>query len=86
MFVFWGSDLSQIKGLCGFPVLFFFEWILKNKCFIKDLCLILSLDYFKANIASLVDGPFDLPTYGESEKMTYTEQASKRHHCMRLTW
>ncbi|XP_004691642.1 PREDICTED: dynein heavy chain 6, axonemal [Condylura cristata] len=28
---------------------------------------------------------FDLPAYGESEKMTYTEQASKRHHCMRLT-
>uniref|UniRef100_A0A5F8HIF6 Dynein axonemal heavy chain 6 n=1 Tax=Monodelphis domestica TaxID=13616 RepID=A0A5F8HIF6_MONDO len=23
--------------------------------------------------------------YGEGEKMTYTEQASKRHHCMRLT-
>ncbi|XP_012666455.1 dynein heavy chain 6, axonemal [Otolemur garnettii] len=28
---------------------------------------------------------FELPTYGDSEKMTYTEQASKRHHCMRLT-
>ncbi|KAI4587317.1 hypothetical protein MJG53_005104 [Ovis ammon polii x Ovis aries] len=26
----------------------------------------------------------ELPT-GDSEKMTYTEQASKRHHCMRLT-
>uniref|UniRef100_A0A8C4FET8 Dynein axonemal heavy chain 6 n=1 Tax=Catagonus wagneri TaxID=51154 RepID=A0A8C4FET8_9CETA len=27
----------------------------------------------------------ELPTSGDSEKMTYTEQASKRHHCMRLT-
>ncbi|MXQ83245.1 hypothetical protein E5288_WYG018809 [Bos mutus] len=26
----------------------------------------------------------ELPT-GDAEKMTYTEQASKRHHCMRLT-
>ncbi|KAM6202366.1 dynein axonemal heavy chain 6 [Rhynchocyon petersi] len=31
------------------------------------------------------DMPFDIPTYGESERMTYMEQASKRHHCMRLT-
>ncbi|XP_049712146.1 dynein axonemal heavy chain 6 isoform X2 [Elephas maximus indicus] len=29
--------------------------------------------------------PCDMPSYGDSEKMTYTEQASKRHHCMRLT-
>ncbi|XP_036729228.1 dynein heavy chain 6, axonemal [Balaenoptera musculus] len=27
----------------------------------------------------------ELPTSGDSEQMTYTEQASKRHHCMRLT-
>nr|XP_036867942.1 dynein heavy chain 6, axonemal [Manis javanica] len=27
----------------------------------------------------------ELPTYTDGEKMTYTEQASKRHQCMRLT-
>ncbi|XP_053520536.1 dynein axonemal heavy chain 6 [Artibeus jamaicensis] len=27
----------------------------------------------------------ELPAYTDSEKMTYTEQANKRHHCMRLT-
>ncbi|XP_008252409.2 dynein axonemal heavy chain 6 [Oryctolagus cuniculus] len=55
--------------------------------FIPDDCTFKSLeDYCK-----LPDGrhfhetPVELPTYGESEKMTYTEQASKRHHCMRLT-
>ncbi|XP_054557772.1 dynein axonemal heavy chain 6 isoform X4 [Talpa occidentalis] len=32
-----------------------------------------------------ISDSFNLPAYGESEKMTYTEQASKRHHCMRLT-
>ncbi|KAG8512932.1 Dynein heavy chain 6, axonemal [Galemys pyrenaicus] len=37
-----------------------------------------------AEFYKVSDG-FDLPAYGESEKMTYTEQASKRHHCMRLT-
>nr|XP_060479238.1 dynein axonemal heavy chain 6 [Panthera onca] len=30
-------------------------------------------------------GLTELPAYSDSEKMTYTEQASKRHHCMRLT-
>ncbi|XP_029794387.1 dynein heavy chain 6, axonemal [Suricata suricatta] len=30
-------------------------------------------------------GLIELPAYAHSEKMTYTEQASKRHHCMRLT-
>lgn len=56
--------------------------------FIPDDCTFKTLeDYCK-----LPDGghfhetPVELPTYGESEKMTYTEQASKRHHCMRLTW
>ncbi|XP_037662920.1 dynein heavy chain 6, axonemal isoform X2 [Choloepus didactylus] len=29
--------------------------------------------------------PFEFPVSGDSEKMTYTEEASKRHHCMRLT-
>ncbi|XP_005385504.1 PREDICTED: dynein heavy chain 6, axonemal [Chinchilla lanigera] len=32
-----------------------------------------------------IEMPFEAPSYGDSEKMTYTEQASKRHHCMRLT-
>nr|XP_019611948.1 PREDICTED: dynein heavy chain 6, axonemal [Rhinolophus sinicus] len=30
-------------------------------------------------------GLLDMTAYAESEKMTYTEQASKRNHCMRLT-
>ncbi|XP_036080214.1 dynein heavy chain 6, axonemal isoform X7 [Rousettus aegyptiacus] len=30
-------------------------------------------------------GLMDLSAYTDSEKMTYTEQASKRHHCVRLT-
>ncbi|XP_023392189.1 dynein heavy chain 6, axonemal [Pteropus vampyrus] len=30
-------------------------------------------------------GLLDLSAYADSEKMTYTEQASKRHHCVRLT-
>uniref|UniRef100_A0A452TJF6 Dynein axonemal heavy chain 6 n=1 Tax=Ursus maritimus TaxID=29073 RepID=A0A452TJF6_URSMA len=30
-------------------------------------------------------GLTELPAYTDSDKMTYTEQASKRHHCMRLT-
>ncbi|XP_007947093.1 dynein axonemal heavy chain 6 [Orycteropus afer afer] len=43
-------------------------------------------DYFRLTRSSVfIDTPFDFPTYGDSEKMTYTEQASKRHHCMRLT-
>ncbi|KAM5227834.1 dynein axonemal heavy chain 6 [Ctenodactylus gundi] len=29
--------------------------------------------------------PFELSAYGDSEKMAYTEQANKRHHCTRLT-
>ncbi|XP_010633543.1 dynein heavy chain 6, axonemal [Fukomys damarensis] len=32
-----------------------------------------------------IEMTFESPTFGNSEKMTYTEQASKRHHCMRLT-
>ncbi|XP_021113900.1 dynein heavy chain 6, axonemal [Heterocephalus glaber] len=32
-----------------------------------------------------VEMPFESPTFGDSKKMTYTEQASKRHHCIRLT-
>ncbi|VCW69734.1 unnamed protein product [Gulo gulo] len=30
-------------------------------------------------------GLIELPAYADSDKMTYTEQASKRHHCLRLT-
>ncbi|XP_037589527.1 dynein heavy chain 6, axonemal [Cebus imitator] len=37
------------------------------------------------SIVSFVNISYELPTYGDSEKMTYTEQASKRHHCKRLT-
>ncbi|XP_052028538.1 LOW QUALITY PROTEIN: dynein axonemal heavy chain 6 [Apodemus sylvaticus] len=62
------------------------RFALRAAGFIPDDCEVETHeDYFKINIASFIDGPFDLPTYGESEKMTYTEQASKRHHCMRLT-
>lgn len=37
-----------------------------------------------ADFSKLSEG-FELAAYGESEKMSYTEQASKRHHCARLT-
>lgn len=48
-----------------------------------SLCLLLFLGHCKMpESGSLIE----LPTSGDSEKMTYTEQASKRHHCMRLTW
>uniref|UniRef100_A0A2R9B1R9 Dynein axonemal heavy chain 6 n=1 Tax=Pan paniscus TaxID=9597 RepID=A0A2R9B1R9_PANPA len=43
-------------------------------------------DYHKVQRSgSFINTPHELPTYGDSEKMTYTEQASKRHYCMRLT-
>ncbi|KAH0505566.1 Dynein heavy chain 6, axonemal [Microtus ochrogaster] len=62
------------------------RFALRAAGFIPDDCVFEPYeDYFKINIASFVEAPFDLPTYGESEKMTYTEQASKRHHCTRLT-
>ncbi|MEJ1286615.1 hypothetical protein NN561_017623 [Cricetulus griseus] len=62
------------------------RFALRAAGFIPDDCVFEPYeDYFKVNIANLVEAPFDLPTYGESEKMSYTEQASKRHHCMRLT-
>lgn len=62
------------------------RFALRAAGFIPDDCEVETHeDYFKINIASFIDAPSDLPTYGESEKMTYTEQASKRHHCMRLT-
>nr|XP_035128016.2 dynein axonemal heavy chain 6 isoform X3 [Callithrix jacchus] len=41
--------------------------------------------YKGQSIVSFINIPYELPTYGDSEKMTYTEQASKRHHCKRLT-
>uniref|UniRef100_A0A8C5NZ98 Dynein, axonemal, heavy chain 6 n=1 Tax=Jaculus jaculus TaxID=51337 RepID=A0A8C5NZ98_JACJA len=54
--------------------------------FIPDDCLFDTYeDYFRLNSETFGNVPFDRPAYGESEKMTYTEQASKRHHCMRLT-
>uniref|UniRef100_A0A8C8W0I7 Dynein, axonemal, heavy chain 6 n=1 Tax=Peromyscus maniculatus bairdii TaxID=230844 RepID=A0A8C8W0I7_PERMB len=62
------------------------RFALRAAGFIPDDCAFEPYeDYFKVNIASLVGASSDLPTYGDSEKMTYTEQASKRHHCMRLT-
>ncbi|XP_064233933.1 dynein axonemal heavy chain 6 isoform X10 [Aotus nancymaae] len=41
--------------------------------------------YKGQSIVSFVNIPYELPTYGDSAKMTYIEQASKRHHCKRLT-
>lgn len=46
-------------------------------------CLLLFLDDYKVQDSG---GLIELPAYTDSEKMTYTEQANKRHHCMRLTW
>ncbi|XP_066123630.1 dynein axonemal heavy chain 6 [Saccopteryx bilineata] len=48
--------------------------------FTPDDCL--QDDYYKAPESRSI---LELPAYAISEKMTYTEQASKRHHCMRLT-
>ncbi|XP_055452394.1 dynein axonemal heavy chain 6 [Psammomys obesus] len=61
------------------------RFALRAAGFIPDDCIEQFEDYFKLNSASFVGAPFDLPAYGESDKMTYTEQASKRHHCFRLT-
>ncbi|KAF3826620.1 hypothetical protein GH733_009145 [Mirounga leonina] len=52
--------------------------------FIPDDCLHNPTeDYYKMQD---VGGLIELPAYGDSDKMTYTEQASKRHHCLRLTF
>ncbi|CAK7297493.1 Dynein axonemal heavy chain 6 [Vulpes lagopus] len=52
--------------------------------FIPDDCLHKPVeDYHKMQDGGSL---IDLPAYADSDKMTYTEQASKRHHCMRLTW
>ncbi|XP_069845209.1 dynein axonemal heavy chain 6 isoform X1 [Dipodomys merriami] len=54
--------------------------------FIPDDCVFdPQEEYLKTNGAGVTELTFDFPTYGDSEKMTYTEQASKRHHCTRLT-
>uniref|UniRef100_A0A2K6FZX0 Dynein axonemal heavy chain 6 n=1 Tax=Propithecus coquereli TaxID=379532 RepID=A0A2K6FZX0_PROCO len=55
--------------------------------FIPDDCAVGHFeDYFKMlDSAGFTEVPFELPTHGDSDRMTYTEQASKRHHCMRLT-
>lgn len=57
----------------------------RNGIFTQELtlCLLLFLDYCKIQDGG---GLTELPAYTDSDKMTYTEQASKRHHCMRLTW
>uniref|UniRef100_A0A8D2JQJ9 Dynein axonemal heavy chain 6 n=1 Tax=Sciurus vulgaris TaxID=55149 RepID=A0A8D2JQJ9_SCIVU len=62
------------------------RFALRAAGFIPDDCAFEPTEEM-VNIASscFSDVLFDLPTCGESEKMTYTEQASKRHHCMRLT-
>ncbi|XP_060043693.1 dynein axonemal heavy chain 6 [Erinaceus europaeus] len=62
--------------------------VVRNACrsalhaegFIPDDCLYDS----NAEFCTAPEG-FELTAYGDTEKMTYTEQASKRHHCMRLT-
>ncbi|XP_004388305.1 dynein axonemal heavy chain 6 [Trichechus manatus latirostris] len=55
--------------------------------FIPDDCAYEpNMDFLKLPAsAGITEMPFDMSTYGDSEKMTYTEQASKRHHCIRLT-
>ncbi|XP_047601385.1 dynein axonemal heavy chain 6 isoform X2 [Lutra lutra] len=51
--------------------------------FIPDDCLHKPVDdYCKVQDSR---GLIELPAYADSDKMTYTEQASKRHHCLRLT-
>ncbi|XP_006738893.2 dynein heavy chain 6, axonemal [Leptonychotes weddellii] len=51
--------------------------------FIPDDCLHKPVeDYYKMQD---IGGLIELPAYADSDKMTYTEQASKRHHCLRLT-
>eukprot|EP00071_Canis_lupus_P026518 XP_022260075.1 dynein heavy chain 6, axonemal [Canis lupus familiaris] len=51
--------------------------------FIPDDCIHKPVeDYHKMQDGGSL---IDLPAYADSDKMTYTEQASKRHHCMRLT-
>ncbi|XP_012629713.3 dynein axonemal heavy chain 6 [Microcebus murinus] len=54
--------------------------------FIPDDCTVERFEDFKrVDSGAYIDMPFDLPTHGDSDRMTYTEQASKRHHCTRLT-
>ncbi|XP_044515237.1 dynein axonemal heavy chain 6 [Gracilinanus agilis] len=66
--------------------------IVRNACrialqasgFTPDDCLFdaaLKVEAAKETSPNVPEGEL----YGESEKMTYTEQASKRHHCIRLT-
>ncbi|XP_004437259.1 PREDICTED: dynein heavy chain 6, axonemal [Ceratotherium simum simum] len=51
--------------------------------FIPDDCI---FEPTEASCKMPDSGSFvELPAYTNPEKMTYTEQASKRHHCMRLT-
>ncbi|XP_036606051.1 dynein heavy chain 6, axonemal [Trichosurus vulpecula] len=70
--------------------------VVRNSCraalrasgFIPDDCLfdaILRDDIARASSPNVVDVGPERDIYGESEKMSYTEQASKRHHCIRLT-
>ncbi|XP_054978204.1 dynein axonemal heavy chain 6 [Sorex araneus] len=53
---------------------------LRAEGFVPDDCISdYTEDFYKVS-----DG-FELASFGNNEKMTYTEQASKRHHCVRLT-
>uniref|UniRef100_G3T3T9 Dynein axonemal heavy chain 6 n=1 Tax=Loxodonta africana TaxID=9785 RepID=G3T3T9_LOXAF len=58
---------------------------LRDVGFIPDDCGYEPNIGYKFNVYCHLEMPCDMPSYGDSEKMTYTEQASKRHHCMRLT-
>uniref|UniRef100_I3MYF0 Dynein axonemal heavy chain 6 n=1 Tax=Ictidomys tridecemlineatus TaxID=43179 RepID=I3MYF0_ICTTR len=55
------------------------RFALRAAGFVPDDCA------FEPTEVGFSDVLVELPSYGDSEKMTYTEQASKRHHCMRLT-
>lgn len=86
--VFWSLKYLMNQSI----VLFFFNFICllihiggENGIFTQEflLCLLLFLDYGKMSDSGSL---LEMAAYIESEKMTYTEQASKRNHCMRLTW
>ncbi|XP_074052253.1 dynein axonemal heavy chain 6 isoform X2 [Macrotis lagotis] len=69
--------------------------VVRNACrsalravgFIPDDCVLENIlkDEPRPNSPNVIDVGPDRDMYGEPEKMTYTEQASKRHHCMRLS-
>ncbi|XP_074141707.1 dynein axonemal heavy chain 6 isoform X2 [Sminthopsis crassicaudata] len=75
--------------------------VVRNACrnalrasgFIPDDCLFdmvpkgtnLEEAHIKTSSPAVIDAGSERDVYGEPEKMSYTEQASKRHHCIRLT-